>query len=280
MPTAKSKKFSPVNFRIPSIASREQKQIESKPVTERPLCTSYEESLIRRISPEEAGILLAQRNMVENRRRQDASYREICALIAAEQFVPSCLFQIVFDWNGVLIDGQNRLEAISKSGKTVDIRVVVSADPRIAACLDTQVRRTVSQRAVIAGVFTFDEKELSDSVFAAARKYFFCPTSKHPTELEVTKFVRKNKATLIKALGVSALVPGANAPVAAAFTHLLLSKSPKAETLLADVQQEKPTSPSMRKLRAQLRPNKDKKTLSPQAKYKLALACLAEAEAE
>jgi hypothetical protein len=48
---------------------------------------------------------------------------------------------IQFDWNGELIDGQNRLKAISDSGMTTRMLIVRNLDPRTRLVIDDGLRR-------------------------------------------------------------------------------------------------------------------------------------------
>lgn len=58
---------------------------------------------------------------------------------------------ILIDWNGFLIDGQNRLRAVMESGKTLKFWVVWGVDPEIMAVKDTGAARTVADSLRISG---------------------------------------------------------------------------------------------------------------------------------
>jgi len=59
---------------------------------------------------------------------------------------------IKFDWNGHLIDGQHRLEAVAQTGITIVSIVVRGLDPRVQRVLDTNVRRSAADALEFAGV--------------------------------------------------------------------------------------------------------------------------------
>lgn len=58
---------------------------------------------------------------------------------------------ILIDWNGFLIDGQNRLRGIMESGHTVKFWVVWGVDPAVMAVKDTGAARTVADSLRISG---------------------------------------------------------------------------------------------------------------------------------
>ena len=58
---------------------------------------------------------------------------------------------ILIDWNGYLIDGQNRLRAVIESGATIRIWVVWGVDPAVMRVKDTGAPRTVADSLRIDG---------------------------------------------------------------------------------------------------------------------------------
>jgi ParB-like chromosome segregation protein Spo0J len=58
---------------------------------------------------------------------------------------------IQLDWNGRLIDGQHRLEAVIESGVTVEALIVEGLDPRAREVIDTGAKRTASDALKFAG---------------------------------------------------------------------------------------------------------------------------------
>lgn len=51
---------------------------------------------------------------------------------------------IKFDWNGRMIDGQHRLEAVIESGATIRVLVVRGLEPSVQGVLDVNVKRSAS----------------------------------------------------------------------------------------------------------------------------------------
>lgn len=58
---------------------------------------------------------------------------------------------ILIDWNGYLIDGQNRLRGVIESGKTLEFIVVWGKDPAVMGVKDTGAVRTVADSLRIRG---------------------------------------------------------------------------------------------------------------------------------
>jgi hypothetical protein len=59
---------------------------------------------------------------------------------------------IVFDWFDRLIDGQHRLKAVVKSGKSIDALVVRGIDPKAQNRMDGGIRRTFRDQLTLDGV--------------------------------------------------------------------------------------------------------------------------------
>jgi hypothetical protein len=59
---------------------------------------------------------------------------------------------IKFDWNGRLIDGQHRLEAVIDSGATIRVLVVKGLEPRVQDVLDVNAKRSASDALRFNGV--------------------------------------------------------------------------------------------------------------------------------
>lgn len=59
---------------------------------------------------------------------------------------------IKFDWNGRMIDGQHRCEAVVSTGVPIRSLVVRGLDPRVQSVLDTNARRTAADALRFAGV--------------------------------------------------------------------------------------------------------------------------------
>lgn len=58
---------------------------------------------------------------------------------------------VQFDWNGVLIDGQHRCEAVIESGVTIRVLVVKGLDPKAKQVIDTGTKRTPGDALRFAG---------------------------------------------------------------------------------------------------------------------------------
>lgn len=58
---------------------------------------------------------------------------------------------IIFDWDGALSDGQNRLHAVIKSGATVPMMIVRNVEPDAQNVMDSGVKRSASDSLVLEG---------------------------------------------------------------------------------------------------------------------------------
>lgn len=58
---------------------------------------------------------------------------------------------IKFDWNGRMIDGQHRCEAVIESGVTIRVLVVRGLEPDVQGVLDVNVRRSASDALKFSG---------------------------------------------------------------------------------------------------------------------------------
>lgn len=67
---------------------------------------------------------------------------------------------IKFDWDGKLIDGQHRLEAVIATGKSIRTLVVWNLDPRVQSVLDTNAKRTAADALRFSGVEA-DQKDIA-----------------------------------------------------------------------------------------------------------------------
>lgn len=100
------------------------------------------------ITPELAEKWL-QRN-VRNRRTKPGSINAYARDMAAGRWMLSGQ-PIIFDQNGALSDGQNRLHAVIKSGVTVEMLVVHNVEPDAQNVMDSGVKRSASDSLVLAG---------------------------------------------------------------------------------------------------------------------------------
>lgn len=102
-----------------------------------------------KITPESAALILDNHN-TRNRKKVESQI----ALIQRDMDADTFLFSgetIIFDWDRILINGQNRLYACHRSGKAFETLVVVGIDPEVFKVLDQQSRRTVGQILEMAG---------------------------------------------------------------------------------------------------------------------------------
>lgn len=58
---------------------------------------------------------------------------------------------IKFDWNGRMIDGQHRLEAVIESGVTIRVLVVKGLEPSVQGVLDVNIKRSAADALKFAG---------------------------------------------------------------------------------------------------------------------------------
>lgn len=63
---------------------------------------------------------------------------------------------IKFDKNGRLIDGQHRLSAVMRSGKTIPTLVIRGLDPDVQGIIDTNIHRTAGDMLRLTGVVQAD----------------------------------------------------------------------------------------------------------------------------
>lgn len=74
---------------------------------------------------------------------------------------------IKFDWDGRLIDGQHRLEAVVQTRRPIMVVVVRGLDPRVQGVLDTNAKRTAADALRFAGV-TVQAKDIASVARVAA----------------------------------------------------------------------------------------------------------------
>jgi hypothetical protein len=58
---------------------------------------------------------------------------------------------VSFDWDGQLVNGQHRLEAIFASGIGIDLLIVTGLDPGVRQTVDTHAKRTIADSLGLAG---------------------------------------------------------------------------------------------------------------------------------
>tara|TARA_R100000697_G_scaffold80046_1_gene92169 strand:+ start:168 stop:1031 length:864 start_codon:yes stop_codon:yes gene_type:complete len=78
---------------------------------------------------------------------------------------------LAFDSDGNLLDGQHRLKAIVKTGKTLPIMVARNMDPKIFNCVDTGVARTAADGLFIHGVSSSKHLAAGIKVYLLYKRY-------------------------------------------------------------------------------------------------------------
>jgi hypothetical protein len=81
---------------------------------------------------------------------------------------------IQFDWNGKLLNGHHRLQAISECGRSVKILVIWNLDPAVKAFLDQGTKRTPGHVFSMAGM-----PNANVSAAVARLLYFYLTGGKH-----------------------------------------------------------------------------------------------------
>lgn len=134
---------------------------------------------------------------------------------------------IIFNRDGVLIDGQHRLSAQVKAGATIDWLVVGGTDRRALNYVDIGRPRSVADQLNIAG-HTF-----SNAVAAAARLELVYSGVTNPTKPQVRAHAEKHFAELAAAgavgRGIAQIIRGSSAAYAVAYRRLALIDAERAE---------------------------------------------------
>jgi len=93
---------------------------------------------------------------------------------------------IKFDWNGRLIDGQHRLEAVIESGCSIRVLVVKGLEPSVQGVLDVNVKRSPSDALKFAGQSYNTTISASVARIANARSMGFLRTATSSNIPEMT----------------------------------------------------------------------------------------------
>lgn len=117
----------------------------TKKTTRQPIITSHQVD----VDPAEAARLLGTNS--ENNR---LLHKDTVARYARDMRLGQWMLgePILIDWNGVLIDGQHRLEAIIKAEITVPLVIVEGVDPEIRLRLNTGKPRNPQDALRVAGI--------------------------------------------------------------------------------------------------------------------------------
>ena len=114
------------------------------------------------VTPGMAATWLAMANRA-NRRKKMQHISRMARDIATGRWLQTADL-IRFDWNGKLIDGQHRLEAIIRTGKNLTLLVVTELDPEVQKVLDANAIRSARDTLTFAGV-----EKSQNEIAAAAR---------------------------------------------------------------------------------------------------------------
>jgi hypothetical protein len=108
---------------------------------------------IEEITPEEAKRMLATGNR-KNRRLSEPSVRRLEAVIARGEWMPDSTDAIGLAADGSVVNGQHRLEAISRSNVSVRALVVRNVSPDVIKIIDQGMSRNLAQTLQIDGGYT------------------------------------------------------------------------------------------------------------------------------
>ena len=104
---------------------------------------------IEQITPDFAEYVLETKN-TKNRSMKPANLKRLVTAIDNGEWIITNQ-GLAFDKDGNLLDGQHRLLAIVKTGKTLPIMVARNMDPKIFNCVDTGTARTAADGLYIQG---------------------------------------------------------------------------------------------------------------------------------
>jgi len=104
---------------------------------------------VEHITPDFAESVLETKNS-NNRGLKPANLKRLITAIDNDEWILTNQ-GIAFDKDGNLLDGQHRLQAIVKTGKTLPIMVARNMDPKIFNCVDTGTARTAADGLFIKG---------------------------------------------------------------------------------------------------------------------------------
>jgi hypothetical protein len=116
---------------------------------------------IEQITPDFAEYVLETKNS-KNRSMRPANLRRLVTAIDNGEWIITNQ-GLAFDKDGNLLDGQHRLLAIVKTGKTLPIMVARNMDPKIFNCVDTGAARNAADGLYIEGC-TSSSKHLAAGI--------------------------------------------------------------------------------------------------------------------
>jgi hypothetical protein len=139
---------------------------------------------------------------------------------------------ICFGWNGVLIDGQNRLRACAESGVTIEFDVVFGLDPDCMPTKDIGKVRTAAHIAAMEGIPNSSASAALGALLLIHRDHGIQKLNHpkvKPTKTKVLSFLKENpkiSAIAGKTIATKALV----APRIGLFCYYLFSEQDEAKT--------------------------------------------------
>lgn len=165
------------------------------------------------IDPERARQFLAanMRNRNPNPHREDAYARQM----GNDEWLVTHQ-GIAFDWNGEMLDGQQRCAAIIKSGTTQYVLVVRNLNPDVRHVIDTGRPRSASDTLGISG-FTYATKRAAmgkvailwaEGAYRTTKQQYVCGVS----NLEVLTWAAENSADADAALSLATKIHRAGFP--------------------------------------------------------------------
>lgn len=93
---------------------------------------------------------------------------------------------IKFDWDGRMIDGQHRCEAVIASGETIDVLVVRGLDPRVQDVLDVNAARSIADALRFNGYDKYVSIMASAAPIAMARAEGYLSTADATAQPSIT----------------------------------------------------------------------------------------------
>lgn len=125
-------------------------QASAMPALVSPYLSSVYQLVILDISPERAALVLDRFN-ASNRPIKPMRVAAMARAMAAGDFESRNGECITFSRDGLLLNGQHRLSAVIKCGKTIQASVILGADPGSMATIDTGAKRTLGDILTIRG---------------------------------------------------------------------------------------------------------------------------------
>ena len=131
--------------------------------------TTYPTFGVEHITPAFAERVLETKN-AKNRKVKPANLKRLISSIDNGEWILTNQ-GIAFDADGNLLDGQHRLLAICKTGKTLPIMVARNMDPKIFNCVDTGTARTAADGLYIKGSAASKHLAAGIKVYLLYRNY-------------------------------------------------------------------------------------------------------------